>query len=211
MTVEMSPIPIELINAWVNSEVAKMPPSFSTATFLGQKVASVRVDASLNDRETIQSTGMSASRMATVFAVPHVAFCLPVVAIVASTFRARRRRAEALDEQERDDRDAEEDQDRNRGPDAEVQRGEQVVVTEDRHRAGVVAARGQDEDVVEYPKRVERPEKQRDEYRRLHQGQRDPDDPLPRRRAVHHRRLGRILRNERQPRHEEQSHERRGL
>src|SRR5581483_1119428 len=129
-------------------------------------VGSVMLDGSLKDNDTIHSTGISASTIATVLASPQPAFCLAVVAIFAtspSRRRARYRRAEALDEQEGDDRDADEDENRDRRPDAQVQRGEQVVVAEDGHRARAMATRGQDEDVVEHPERVERPEQQRDQ------------------------------------------------
>src|ERR1700738_3089920 len=118
----------------------------------------------LNDSETSQSTGIIASAMTTKFAVPQLTFCRGVVVTAAisesplSEVCARRRGAEALDEHERDDRDADEDQDRDRGPDTQVQRGEQVVVAEDRHRPGAVVPGGQDEDVVENPERVQHPE-----------------------------------------------------
>src|SRR5487761_1700953 len=116
----------------------------------------------LKDSETSQSTGISASAMTTKFAVVQPAFCRGVVVTAAisgsSPFdvRARGRGAEALDEHHGDDRHADEDQDRDRRSDPQVQRVEQVVPGEDRDRPGAVAALGQDEDVVEYPERVQR-------------------------------------------------------
>src|ERR1700722_9545997 len=111
----------------------------------------------LKDSETIQSTGISASAMTTVFADPQPTFCRVVVTAAAisgsprSRVRARGRGPEALDEQEGDDRHANKDQDRDRRPDSQVEGVEQVVVPEHRDRPGVVGARGQDEDVVEDP------------------------------------------------------------
>src|SRR5690242_11607687 len=94
----------------------------------------------LKDCETIQRTGMSTSRITTMFAVIQPDFCLVVAAISIHPSRARRRGAEEPDEDEGDDRDAYEDQDRDRRPDAQVQRPEQVVVPQDRHRVGAVVA-----------------------------------------------------------------------
>src|SRR6516165_9297997 len=127
----------------------------------------------LNDSETIHSTGISASATTTTFAVPQPIFCRGVVVTAAmaglppSRVRAGGGGAEALDEHGGDDDDADKDQDRDRGPDPQVQRLEQVVPGEDRHRFRAVVALGQDEDVVEYPERVQRPEQQRDQDGRL--------------------------------------------
>src|SRR5277367_5951028 len=118
----------------------------------------------LNDSDTSQSTGISASAMATKFAVPQPNFCRGVVVTAAMTgspvseVAARGRGTEAPDEQEGDDRHADEDQDGDRRPDTQVQRVEQVVVAQDRDRAGVISPGGQDVDVVEDPERVQRPE-----------------------------------------------------
>src|ERR1700728_1340819 len=92
----------------------------------------------LKDSEAIQSTGISASAMTTTFAVPQLTFCRGVVVTAAmigslrSRVRARGRAAEALDEQDGDDRQADEDQNRDRRPDPGVQRVELSVVAEDR-------------------------------------------------------------------------------
>src|ERR1700733_9770599 len=116
----------------------------------------------LKDSEAIQSTGISASAMTTTFAVPQPTFCRGVVVTAAmiGSLRSRARAwgcgAEALDEQDGDDRHADEDQNRDRRPDPQVQRVEQVVVAEERDRPGVVRPVGQDEDVVEDPERVQR-------------------------------------------------------
>ena len=169
------------------------------------------VDGSLNDSDTIQSTGMSASRITTMLAVPHPTFCLvggghqllrsvpgaaapnPLMnrnAMIATQMKISTEMAEPM---------------------PEVQGGEQVVVAEDRHRAGVVATAGQDEDVVEDPERVQRAEEQRDQDRRLHERQGDAHEPLPRGRAVDLGRLLQVLGHQGQPGHEQQGHERRRL
>src|ERR1700733_4017033 len=138
----------------------------------------------LKDSDTSQSTGISASAMTTKFADPQPTFCWGVVTAAisgspSSYVRARGRGTEALDKQEGDDRHADEDQDRDRRPDPQVERVEQVVVAQDRDRPGVVGALGQDEDVVEDPERVQRPEQQREQDGRLHQRQRDLGEALP--------------------------------
>src|SRR5690348_18286814 len=94
----------------------------------------------LKDSEKIHRTGMSTSRIVTMFAVIQPDFCLVVTAISVHPSRARRRGAENPDEEEGDDRDTDEDQDGDRRPDAEVQSPEQVVVPQDRHGVGAVAA-----------------------------------------------------------------------
>src|SRR5690242_8429324 len=169
----------------------------------------------LKDSETSQSTGISASAMTTKFAVAQPVRWRGVIAAISgsplSDVRAGGRGAEALDEQERDDRDADEDQDRDRRPDAQVQRVEQVVVAEDRDRPGAVGAQGQDVDVVENPERVQGPEQQGDQDRRLHQRQRDLREALPARGAVHLRGLLQVFGHQRQPGQQQQRHERRGL
>src|ERR1022692_902694 len=148
------------------------------------KEGSAMAVGALRDSETIQSTGSSASATTTRFVVPQPTFWRGVVVTAAisgsplSDVRARGRGAEALDEQEGDDRHADEDQDRDRRTDPQVQRVEQVVPGEDRDRPGVVAALGQDEDVVEDPERVQRTEQQRDQDGRLHQWQRDLREAL---------------------------------
>ena len=86
------------------------------------------------------------------------------------------------------------------------------VVAEDRHRLGVVrAARLDDVDRVEDPERVERAEQQRDEDRRLHQRQRDPEEALHRAGAVDLGRLVQLVGHEREAGEQQQRHERRGL
>src|SRR6516162_5098139 len=130
---------------------------------------------------------------------------------VSSSLRARRRRAEDPDVDEGDDRHADEDQDGDRRPDAQVQRPEQVVVPQDRHGVGAVAARGQDVDIVEYSERVEGPEQQRHQDGRFHQRDRDPHEALPGGRAVYPGRLLQVFRHERQPGHQQQRHKRGGL
>src|SRR5437899_7218833 len=118
----------------------------------------------LKDSETIQSTGISASATTTTLAVPQPTFWRGVVVTAAMTgsplfdVRTGGRGAEALDEHGGDDHHADEDQDRDGGPDPQVQRLEQVVPAEDRDRSCAVVALCQDEDVVENPERVERPE-----------------------------------------------------
>src|SRR3984885_14127530 len=159
----------------------------------------------LKDSEAIQSTGISASAMTTTFAVPQLTFCRGVVVTAAmigslrSRVRARGGGAEALDEQDGDDRHADEDQDRDRRPEPQVQRVEQVVPGEDRDRPGVVTALGQDEDVVEDPERVQRPEQQRDQDGRLYQRQRDLREALPGGSAVYLRGLLQVLGNQGAP------------
>src|SRR5436305_15337692 len=98
------------------------------------KLGSVIAAGVLNDRDTIQSTGMSASRIATVLAVPQPALCRAVVAAISGSPRLHMLRAsacalavcsrrssacyvrsgsggtEALDEEHCDDRDADQDQ-----------------------------------------------------------------------------------------------------
>ena len=69
-------MPIELTSARVNSDVLKMPRVVVPGPFLGQNEPSVIVDGSLNDSDTIQSTGMSASTMTTMLAVLQPTFCL---------------------------------------------------------------------------------------------------------------------------------------
>src|ERR1700727_1726045 len=68
--------------------------------------------------------------------------------IPAPTPPAGCRRAEELDENQRDHGDAAEDQHRNRRAEADIEALEQIVVTPDRHRAGVAGAAGEDVDVV---------------------------------------------------------------
>src|SRR5947209_1215912 len=89
----------------------------------------------LKDSETSQSTGISASAMTTKFAVIQPVRSRAVIAAISGSLpsqcRAGGRGAEALDEDDRDNRHADEDQDRDRRPDAQVQRVEQVVVAED--------------------------------------------------------------------------------
>src|ERR1700738_4480185 len=102
----------------------------------------------LKDSEASQSTGISASTITTVFAVPQPTFCRGVVRVVVTAIsglplpdvRAWRSGAEAFDESECDDRHADEDENRDRGPDPQVQRVEQVVVGGDRDRPGAVGS-----------------------------------------------------------------------
>src|SRR5262245_19831945 len=135
------------------------------------KLGSVIAAGVLNDRDTIQSTGMSASAITTKSVAPQPIRCRAVVAAISvpppflcevpsslPEIRSGSGGAEALDEDGRDDRDADQDQDRHRRPDPEVEPGEQVVVVEDRHRVGAVRTAGEDEDVVDYPERVQRSE-----------------------------------------------------
>src|ERR1700749_2471537 len=154
----------------------------------------------LKDSETSQSTGISASAMTTNFAAAQPVLWRAVMAAISgsplSDVCAGGRGAEALDEQEGDDRDADEDQDGDRRPDAQVQRPEQVVVPQDRHRVGAVAPRCQDVDIVEYPERIKRPEQQRHQDGRFHQRQRDTDETLPGGRTVPPGRLLQTLRDE---------------
>src|ERR1700749_3064331 len=96
----------------------------------------------LKDSETSQSTGISASAMTTKFAVAQPVLWRGVMAAISgsplSDVCAGGRGAEALYEQEGDDRDTDEDQDGDRRPDAQVQCVEQVVVAEDRDRPGAI-------------------------------------------------------------------------
>src|SRR5579875_2544600 len=102
----------------------------------------------LNDSDASQSTGISASAMTTKFAVVQPTFCRAVVLTAAISVSplidvgAGGCGAEQPDEHEGDDRHADEDQDRNRRSDPQVERVEQVVVPEHRHRARVVSAVG---------------------------------------------------------------------
>src|SRR6202012_1052494 len=91
----------------------------------------------LNDSETSQRIGINARAMTTKFATPQPAFCRGgVIAAMSGSplpdVGAGGRGANAPDEESGDDRHADEDKDRDGRADAEVQRVEQVVVTEDR-------------------------------------------------------------------------------
>src|SRR5450631_3929620 len=192
----------------------------------------------LNDSETSQSTGIRASATTTKLAVPQKDFWAtvvpwpppfrrrlvvtpavwPGVVVTVATsgsplpdVGAGGRGAEALDERERDDRDADEDEDRDRGPDPQVQGIEQVVVAQERDRPGVVGPGGQDEDVVEDPEGVQRPEQQRDQDGRLHQRQGNAREALPAGGTVDLRGLLQVLRDQGEPGEQQQRYERRGL
>src|SRR6202046_1801600 len=169
----------------------------------------------LKDSETSHSTGISASATTTRFAVPQPTFCRGVETAISgsplSDVRARGGGAEALDEQDGDDRHADEDQDRDRRPEPQVQRVEQVVPGEDRDRPGVVTALGQEDDVVEAPERVQRPEQQRDQDGGLYQRRRDLREALTGGGAVYLRGLLQVLGNQGEPGQQQQPHERGGL
>src|SRR6266702_4064170 len=170
MSVEMRPMPIELISGRMNCDEVRIPWKFPQVHWAGRKDGSRTAVGVLKDSETSQSTGISASAITTKLAVAQPVLWRGVMAAISgsplSDVRARGRGAEALDEQEGDDRDADEDQDRDCRPDAQVQRVEQVVVAEDRDRSGAVGAHGEDVDVVEDPERVQCPEQQGDQDRR---------------------------------------------
>src|SRR5581483_724803 len=100
----------------------------------------------------IHTSGISTSTIVTMFATLQPTFCGVVAAISRAPLflasrpsslqaRSRRGRAEAPDEDERDDRYADQDQHGHGRPETEVQPGEQVVVVEYRHRSGAVVAR----------------------------------------------------------------------
>src|SRR5437667_9353351 len=196
-----------------------MPSGSPNATYgmirPGQVLNSPSARSIVNSGVTSPITGISASAMTTKFAVAQPVLWRGVMAAISgsplSDVRAGGRGAEALDEQERDDRDADEDQDRDCRPDAQVQRVEQVVIAEDRDRPGAVGAQGEDVDVVENPERVQCPEQQGDQDRRLHQRQRDLREALPARSAVHLRGLLQVFGYQRQAGQQQQRHERRGL
>ena len=104
----------------------------------------------------------------------------------------------ALDEEDGDQDHADEDQDRDGRAEPEVHPVDEDVVARIDALGAESAARLNDEDVVEYSERVERPEQQRDEDRRLHQRQRDAEEALQRARAVYLGRLVQLVRNQRQ-------------
>src|SRR5262249_3054034 len=86
MKVAIRPIPIEFSSGRVNSEEVKIPLEFSHVQLVGQKVArpvAAIVAGFLKDSETIHSTGMSTSRIVTMFAAIQPDFCLVVAAISA--------------------------------------------------------------------------------------------------------------------------------
>src|SRR5262249_44267631 len=158
MSVEISPIPIELSSGRRNVEVFRMPEWFDQVHCDGKKLGSVVAVGVLNDRDTIQSTGMSASAITTRSAPPQPIRCRTVLAAISvpppflcevpsslPDVRSGSGGAEALDEDGRDDRDADQDQDRHRRPDPEVEPGEKGFVVEDRHREGAGRTAGADE------------------------------------------------------------------
>src|SRR5215510_10494972 len=83
MNVAMGRIPVELISGRINVEVVRMPEQFDQVHCDGKKLGSVIAAGVLNDRDTIQSTGMSASAMATRLAVPQPIRCCGVVAAIS--------------------------------------------------------------------------------------------------------------------------------
>src|ERR1700730_12534996 len=153
ISVAMRPMPIELISGRMNCELVRIPRKFPQVHWLGTNEGSRTAVGVLKASETSQRTGISASAITTKLVVVQPTLCRGVMAAITgsplSDVCARGRGAEALDEQDGDDRHADEDQDRDRGPDPQVERVEQVVVAEDLDRRGAAAALGQDEDVVE--------------------------------------------------------------
>src|SRR5260370_12967203 len=197
MNVAIRPIPIELSSGLMNCEVVRSWWKFPQVHCAGKKEGSRTGVGVLKASETSQSTGIRASAMTTKFVVPQLTLWRGVVTAISesplSDVRAGGRGAEALDEHDRDDRHADEDEDRDRRADPQFQRAEHVVVHTDRDRPGVISPGGQDEDVVEDPERVQRPEQQRDLDRGLHQRHPDPPEAPPGAVAVHHGRLLQVL------------------
>src|SRR5713226_173429 len=110
MNVEIRPIPIELTSGSMNCEVLRIWWKLLQVHWAGTKDGSRTAVGVLKDSETSQSTGIRASAMATKFAVPQPVLCRGVMAAISvsplSDVGTRGRGAEALDEQDRDDRDA---------------------------------------------------------------------------------------------------------
>src|SRR5229473_934957 len=140
ISVAMRPMPIELISGRMNCDVLRIPLKFPQVHWLGTNEGSRTAVGVLKASETSQRTGISASAITTKLVVVQPTLCRGVMAAISgsplSDVCARGRGAEAPDEQDRDDRHADEDQDRDGRADAQVQRAEEVVVTEDRDRVG---------------------------------------------------------------------------
>src|SRR5436309_8508449 len=111
--------------------------------FVGQKSPLLIVDGSLKDRATIHHSGKSTQRMMTTSAMPQAVFSLRVTTSAMSHLRSRYGGAEELDVEESDQADRDEDQHRDRGSEAQVEVGEQVVVRQDGNRPRLVLTLGQ--------------------------------------------------------------------
>src|SRR5579872_70821 len=102
MSVEMSPMPIELTSGRMNCEEVRIPWKFAQVHWEGRKDGSRTAAGVLKDSETSQSTGISASAMTTKFAVAHPVLWRGVMAAISGSplpdVRAGGRGAEALDE-----------------------------------------------------------------------------------------------------------------
>src|SRR6516165_10890076 len=169
---------MELISAELKMSPRKMPRQLSKVTDDGISLPSLTVDVGLSDRLRIHSTGINAyittKASTTTQNVARRARSAP------TEITPGRGRAEHLDEDQRDNPHATEDQHADRRTQPHVETLEKVVVAQDRHRPGVVVARGQHVDVVEDPECVQRPEQQRHHDRRLDDRQHDPGEPPPR-------------------------------
>src|SRR3954447_3003333 len=97
------------------------------------KLPSATVAGDLNDSITIHSTGNSAKTRTAKSVTPHPRIRFVSVRRISSPLPWPAR-AQALDEDERDDHHADEDQHRDRRPQPEVEPVEQLVVAQDRHR-----------------------------------------------------------------------------
>src|SRR5438067_9004272 len=153
--------------------------------FVGQKSPLLIVDGSLKDSATIHHSGKRTQRMMTTSAMPQAVLSLRVTTSAMSHLRSRYGGAEEFDVEEGDETHRDEDQHRDRGSQAQVEIGEQVVVGEDRDRPRLVLPLGQYVDVVEYPEGVQGPEQQRHQDGGLHQRQDYLGEALPGGGAVH--------------------------
>src|SRR5260370_30548653 len=121
ISVAMRPVAVEVISGRMNCELVRIPRKFPQVHWLRTNEGWRAGVGVLKASETSQRTGISASAITTKLVVVQPTLCRGVMAAISgsplSDVCARRRGAEAPDEQDRDDRHADEDQDRDRGPD----------------------------------------------------------------------------------------------
>src|SRR5215218_5238839 len=153
----------------------------------------------LSDSDAIQTTGIRAYSRTTRMPMPQSPRSLLVWVTSGLPSLLGGAGPERLHEEDGDQDHADEDQDRDRRAEPDVDPVDQDVVAEDRHALGVESAsRLDDVDVVEDPERVERPEQERDQDRRLHQRDGDPEEALGRGGAVDLRCFMQLVWHERQ-------------
>src|SRR5215472_8359705 len=80
ITVETSPIPIELISGRTNSEVWNIPEKFDQDHWLGQKFPSVSVAGALNASATSHQIGNSVHAMVIALVTPQL-ILRPVISV----------------------------------------------------------------------------------------------------------------------------------